>query len=101
MRLYPIFPIMIYLDAVKKLTNETNKLENTDLALIDRITLINQDKGGDFKNDENNVMRFRDRVCVPDVPELKNGIHEEGRRSSLSIRPGATKIYKDLKKIFW
>ena len=26
---------------------------------------------------------------------------EEGRRSNLSIHPGATKMYQDLKTMFW
>ncbi|XP_050890695.1 uncharacterized protein LOC127096125 [Lathyrus oleraceus] len=50
--------------------------------------------------DENGMIRFRDRICVPDVPELKKSILEEGHRSGLSIHLGATKMYQDLKKIF-
>lgn len=46
-------------------------------------------------------MRFCDKVCVPHVPELKRSILEEGHRSGLSIHPSATKMYKDLKKMFW
>ena len=49
----------------------------------------------------NGVLMFRNRVCVPDVPELKNRVLDEGHRSSLSIHPGATKMYQDLKKLFW
>lgn len=41
--------------------------------------LINQGKGGDYKIDENGVMKFRDRVCVPDVVELKNSILDQQR----------------------
>ncbi|MCI41381.1 CCHC-type integrase, partial [Trifolium medium] len=44
---------------------------------------------------------YRGRVCVPDVPELKKMILEEGHRSGLSIHPGVTKMYQDLKKLFW
>ncbi|XP_073224713.1 uncharacterized protein [Cicer arietinum] len=33
--------------------------------------------------------------------ELRKMILEEGHRSCLSIHPRATKMYKDLKKIFW
>jgi hypothetical protein len=71
------------------------------LELVDRLTLINQGKEVDFKLGEDGILRFRDRVCVPNVPELKRSILEEGHRSSLSIHPGATKMYQDLKKIFW
>ena len=46
-------------------------------------------------------MRFKDRVCVPDVPELKKSILEEGHISGLSIHPRAIKMYPDLKRIFW
>lgn len=45
-------------------------------------------------------MRFRDRVFVPKVPKFKKSILDEGYRSGLSIRPGATKMYQDLKKLF-
>ena len=51
--------------------------------------------------DENGVVRLGDRVFVPDIPELKKSILEEGHRSDLSIHPGATKMYHDLKKLFW
>ena len=46
-------------------------------------------------------MRCRDRVCVPDISELKKSILEEGHRSGLSIHPDATKMYQDLRKVFW
>lgn len=36
-------------------------------------------------------MKFRDRVCVSDVPKLNRRILEEGHRSSLSIHLGAMK----------
>ncbi|PNX73284.1 retrotransposon-related protein, partial [Trifolium pratense] len=88
-----------------KLTNdfleEVKKVQKEDLSLVDRLVLINQGKEVDFKVDENGVIRFRDRVCVPNVPELKKRILEEGHRSGLSIHPGATKMYQDLKKLFW
>ena len=46
-------------------------------------------------------MWFRNRVCVLDVLELKRSIFEEGHRSGLSIHHVSTKMFKDLKKLFW
>nr|KYP76073.1 RNA-directed DNA polymerase isogeny [Cajanus cajan] len=46
-------------------------------------------------------LRLKDRLCVPYVRELKKMIYEEGHKSSLSIQPGATKMYQDLNKMFW
>ena len=58
-----------------KLTNgilyEIREVQNFDLELVVRLMLINQGKGDDFRIDENDLMRFRDRVCVPDVKILR------------------------------
>ncbi|MCI88889.1 hypothetical protein A2U01_0110177, partial [Trifolium medium] len=51
------------------------------------ILVVEEGKEANFKVDENGVMRFRGRVCVPDIPELKKMIMEEGHRSGLSIHP--------------
>jgi hypothetical protein len=75
--------------------------QKVDLKLIDLLELIKQGKAIDFEVDGNGTMRFQGRVCVPDVPELKKRILEEGHRSNLSIHPGATKMYQDLKGMFW
>jgi hypothetical protein len=50
--------------------------QRTDLELVDHLALINQGRGGDFKIDDNGVIKFCDRTCVPDVPELKKSILE-------------------------
>ena len=47
------------------------------------------------------VLRLQDRIYVPNVPELRKMILKEGHRSNLSIHPGATKMYQDLKIMFW
>ncbi|XP_058727100.1 uncharacterized protein LOC131598524 [Vicia villosa] len=75
--------------------------QKIDLSLVDWLLLINQGNEGDFRVDENGEMRFRDRVFIPDVPELMKSTLEEGHRSGLSIHPDATKMYQDLKKLFW
>lgn len=70
------------------------------MRLVDRLALINQDQVGEFRLDEDGVIRFRDRICVLNVPEFKKSILEEGYRSGMSIHPGAMKMYQDLRKIF-
>ena len=47
------------------------------------MVLVNQGKGANFRLDQNGVLMFRDRLCAPDVPELKKRILDEGHRSSL------------------
>ena len=87
-----------------KLTNDfledVKRGQKEDLSLVDRLTPKKQGEQVDFNIDEFGVIRFRGRVCVPDIPEIKKSIIEEGHRSGLSIHPGATKMYQDLKKLF-
>ncbi|MCH97414.1 retrotransposon protein, partial [Trifolium medium] len=70
-----------------KLTNlfleDVRECQKVDKKLIEKLVLINEGKETNFKVDENRVMRFRGRVCVPDVPELKKMILEEVHRSGL------------------
>jgi len=40
-------------------------------------------------------------MCVPNNEEIKEMILEEAHKSKLSIHPGTTKMYQDLKKMFW
>jgi hypothetical protein len=89
------------LKLTSNILEEIKNGQKEDLELVDRVVLVNQGKGGDFRLDGNSVLMFRDRVCVPDVLELKRRILEEGHKSSLSIHPGETKIYQDLKRLFW
>ncbi|MCH88535.1 hypothetical protein A2U01_0009425, partial [Trifolium medium] len=68
-----------------KLTNpfldKVKECQRTDKKLMEKLVLINEGKEIDFGIDENGVIRYHGRVCVPDVPELKKMIMEEGHRS--------------------
>ncbi|MCI46269.1 hypothetical protein A2U01_0067509, partial [Trifolium medium] len=64
---------------------------------MEKLVSINEGKEVDFGIDKNGVVRYRGRVCVPDVPELGKMILEQGHRSGLSIHLGVTKMYQDLK----
>ncbi|GAU51960.1 hypothetical protein TSUD_417460 [Trifolium subterraneum] len=88
-----------------KLTNpfleKIRECQKEDEKLMKRVALVIEGQENDFKMDEDGVVKFRGRVCVPDVPELKKMIFDEGHKSGLSIHPGLVKMYQDLKKLFW
>ncbi|MBJ4058634.1 DDE-type integrase/transposase/recombinase, partial [Salmonella enterica subsp. enterica serovar Goldcoast] len=54
-----------------------------------------------FSEDEHGVVRFGQRLVVPKDMELRNLILREAHDSPLSIHPGATKLYQDLRQRFW
>ncbi|XP_070045969.1 uncharacterized protein [Nicotiana tomentosiformis] len=47
------------------------------------------------------VLKLSDRLYVSDVDGLKKAIMEEAHSSRYSIHPGATKMYLDLKELYW
>ena len=96
-------PQSVMLDILKQTSSvlkEIKEGQKLDLGFIDQSLLFNRGKEVDFRVDENGVMIFRDKVCVPQFPKLKKRTLEEGHRSGLSIHLSATKMYQDLKKMF-
>ncbi|KAH0695924.1 hypothetical protein KY289_013406 [Solanum tuberosum] len=47
------------------------------------------------------VLRYQSRLCVSDVDGLREKILEEAHGSRYSIHPGATKMYRDLREVYW
>ena len=47
------------------------------------------------------ILRFKGRVCGLGGPLFRRQILKESHQSRLSIHPGMTKMYKDLKESFW
>jgi hypothetical protein len=55
----------------------------------------------EFSIDENKLVRFRGRLCVPQKSEVKIDILREGHQTPYTVHPGETKMYRDLKQNFW
>ena len=77
---------------------EAQKKDEKISAIIDQ---IEDGKDIEFTVNENGVLYYKDRVCVPDDDELRKLILEEAHSGSFSIHPGSTKMYQDLKMSFW
>jgi hypothetical protein len=54
-----------------------------------------------FRVDEEGVLWFKDRLVMPKDRELRNHIMSEAHSSKLSIHPGSSKMYYDLKSYYW
>ncbi|XP_052489822.1 uncharacterized protein LOC128042504 [Gossypium raimondii] len=54
-----------------------------------------------FQIGSDGCLMFRNRICVSKNDELVRKILQEAHSSSLSIHPSSTKIYNDLKKMYW
>ncbi|KAK2450171.1 hypothetical protein QL285_009303 [Trifolium repens] len=72
-----------------------------DRFLMEKRALIVRETNRDFKVGSDNILRCQGRVCVPEARDLRNTILGEAHKSKLSMHPGATKMYQDLRHDFW
>ncbi|PKU84042.1 hypothetical protein MA16_Dca010326 [Dendrobium catenatum] len=55
----------------------------------------------DFELDGEGLLRYKGRLCIPDVDDLRKEVLQEAHYSSYTIHPGSNKMYQDLKEVFW
>ena len=74
---------------------EAQKKDEKIAAILSQ---IGNGKETEFTVNENGVLHYKDRVCVPDDNNLRKSILEEAH---IAIHLGSTKMYQDLKLSFW
>jgi hypothetical protein len=59
-----------------------------------------EEKSPGFTEDDEGVLWYKGRICVPDIKELKDKILCESHESAYSIHPGGNKMNHDLKATY-
>ncbi|KAH0650386.1 hypothetical protein KY284_030298 [Solanum tuberosum] len=54
-----------------------------------------------FSQGGDGVLRYQGQLCVPNVDDLREQILSEDHSSRYSIHPGATKMYRHLREVYW
>jgi hypothetical protein len=62
---------------------------------------IKEEKSPDFLEDDEGMLWYKGKICVPNVKELEDKIVHEAHESAYSIHPGGNKMYHDLKATYW
>ena len=47
------------------------------------------------------MLKYQDKLCVPKVDGFQERILEEAHSSRYSIHSGSTKMYRDLREVYW
>ena len=92
---------MAELIARPSLLNRVLEAQKKDEKIAATINQIGNGKETEFTVNENGVLYYKDRVYVSDYNDLRKLIIEEAHSGSFSIHPGSTKMYRDLKMLFW
>jgi hypothetical protein len=89
------------LEVQPTLMDKIKEAQKLDKEIEEIKSNISKGKAKGFREDEQGIVWFEKRVCVPQDPELRKLILQEAHDSPYSIHPGNTKMYMDLKGRFW
>ncbi|KAK1648050.1 hypothetical protein QYE76_065855, partial [Lolium multiflorum] len=82
------------------LKNEIMMGQLDDPFIVEEMRRIDEGRPSEFHRGEGSLW-FQKRICVPDIAEIKEVILREAHQTPYSIHPGSTKMYMDLKELFW
>ena len=83
------------------LLNRMLEAQKKDEKIFVIVSQIGNGKEIEFTVNEDGVLYYKDRVCVPNDNDLRKAIIEEAHSGSFAIHPCSTKMYQDLKMSFW
>ncbi|XP_057719940.1 uncharacterized protein LOC130934382 [Arachis stenosperma] len=79
---------------IEKAQQDEEELQKVWLA-------IKQGKRWRVSWDDDRIWRFKGRICVLDIGTLRKDILKKANKSGFSIHLKSTKMYQDLKAMFW
>ena len=83
------------------LVDRIRELQIQDPQLVKIRQEVESGQQGDFSVRDDGTLRMRQRLCVPNVTELKKEILDEAHSSAYAMHPGSTKMYHTLKEHYW
>ncbi|KAG8503456.1 hypothetical protein CXB51_001429 [Gossypium anomalum] len=93
--------ILAELRVKPKFLQEISEAQKDDQDLQAKRKQCEVDTESDFRIGSDGCLMFKDRICVPKNEELIQKILQEAHSGYFSIHPGSTKMYNDLKKMYW
>lgn len=97
-------PIVLHHMAVEcSLRNRIIELQQSDKGIFHIKQKMAEDpvKHQHFRVDDRGILWFKDSLVVPKDEELRNKILSKAHSSKLSVHPGSSKMYQDLRSNFW
>ena len=62
---------------------------------------VEKRKSSEYVIQDDGMLRFKGRICVPHNEALNKRILEEAHITHFSVHLGVNKLYTDLKQTFW
>ncbi|XP_049357897.1 uncharacterized protein LOC125822529 [Solanum verrucosum] len=80
---------------------EVKEKQYTDPILLQLKENVQQGMTKAFELTEEGVLQCQNKLCVPNIDGLRRRIMTEAHHSRYSVHSGSTKMYHDLKEVYW
>jgi hypothetical protein len=91
----------VTLEVESTLEKQIREGQLQDVEIREIRDTMERGKAPDFIEDDQGTIWFKNRICVPDLGDLRKMILRDAHDSAYSIHPGSTKMYQDLKQRYW
>ncbi|KAL0544053.1 hypothetical protein IC582_019164 [Cucumis melo] len=75
--------------------------QSNDPYLVEKRGLAEAGQAAEFSLSSDGGLLFERRLCVPSDSAVKTELLAEAHSSPFSMHPGSTKMYQDLKRVYW
>ncbi|KAL0544048.1 hypothetical protein IC582_019159 [Cucumis melo] len=75
--------------------------QSNDPYLVEKRGLAEAGQTAEFSLSSDGGLLFERRLCVPSDSAVKTELLTEAHSSPFSMHPGSTKMYQDLKRVYW
>ena len=93
--------LIVHNAAESSLVAEVKEKQYADPILLQLKENVQSGATKAFELTREGVLQCQNRLCVPDIDGLRKKIMTEAHFSRYSIHPGSTKMYQDLKDMYW
>ncbi|WMV46473.1 hypothetical protein MTR67_039858 [Solanum verrucosum] len=93
--------VIVHNGSESSLVAEVKEKQDSDPILLHLKGAVHQQKVEVFSQGGYGVLHYQGHLCVPNVGGLRQKILTEANNSRYSIHQGATKMYRDLREVFW
>ncbi|KAA0055530.1 ty3-gypsy retrotransposon protein [Cucumis melo var. makuwa] len=84
-------------------SNSSSQEFNMDYGpyLVEKRRLVEAGQGENFSISSDDGLTFAGRLCVPEDGAVKIELLTEAHSSPFTMHPGSTKMYQDLRRVYW
>ncbi|KAE8667867.1 Detected protein of unknown function [Hibiscus syriacus] len=101
MNLYDDGTLLAELQVKPTLVDEIKAKQPLDSSLLSIFEQVEQGTNSDYAIDQDEVLCFKGRYCVPDDAELRQTILTEAHSSPYAMHPGGDKMYRNLREMYY